>query len=453
MSETEITTEVSGWTKENLQKLFAHIKSSIPKRFTMIPYYRSLKRVDWEKVAFPPFSPEACRDKWTQILQTMHKTRTLTELVSVAEEVLLNPVWNSKLNPEVPKKPTPPSGIFCEKNWTMFREQHPELNEQKLVALMGNKYKVLPDEEKAQYVEEYHLATQEYKRIKLEFRQHHISTKSKSKRKRKNVPADTADGEQHTKIEKGLPPKPPFGYNLFCKEQLPSMAGDSSNVRVWGQCWRELTEEQKHEYNIRCRELKREYNIKLNEYLDTFDKEKQVQILNETGIKRPKRGIHRNMKLKKKYPGEPKMPSRCSNVIFCQNQMELLKKEIPNSKERFGKINKMWKDLPLKEKEFYKEKLHEKFREYSMELQKWFKTLSAKEQQAYRKSNPTKCQYLCDKNLKGYDKEELCQYRPSDSEDSEVTEVSSSDEEQYNMDYDEDEEEEGEEGDATFEVY
>lgn len=47
------------------------------------------------------------------------------------------------------------------------------------------------------------------------------------------------------------------GYNLFCKEQLTSMAGVSKNayVSVWAQRWRDLTERQRDEYSARCKEV------------------------------------------------------------------------------------------------------------------------------------------------------------------------------------------------------
>lgn len=53
--------------------------------------------------------------------------------------------------------------------------------------------------------------------------------------------------------------------------------------------------------------------------------------------------------------------------------MEFLKEKFPNSKERLIRCSQMWRDLSNKEKEHYKEKAYEKFTQYLMELQKWFK--------------------------------------------------------------------------------
>ncbi|XP_040922409.1 nucleolar transcription factor 1-like isoform X2 [Toxotes jaculatrix] len=452
MSESESETEKSGWTKENLQQLFASLKHNIPKRYMMCVYTKGLKTVDWKKVAFPPFSPEACQEKWKEIFQKMRKLRSLTELITEAEDVLSNPVRNRKIHPDFPKRPTPPNAMYFEENWAKFQEQHPEMSHKKVVEVLFKKYKVLPDEEKAQYVEKHQLAMKKYKARVLKFRKQNHKSPDRTHRtsqKRKKVSADTPDGEQCTE---GLPPKPPFnGYNLFCKEQVASMAGVSRKeyVSVWAQRWRNLTERQRNEYSVRCRELKSQYAIKLSQHLNTSDEDEQQWIRDESGIKQPKehKGITREVK---KLLGEPKMPSRSGNVFFCKSQMEILKEEFPDAKERFIKVNERWQNLSTKEKECYKGKVQESFRKYSMELQKWFKTLSAEEQENYRKKNPSKCQYLDPKQVKVHKREELCLNRTSDSEDEDID--SSSDEEERNLDSYEEEEEE-EEGDITFDMY
>uniref|UniRef100_A0A7N6A521 HMG box domain-containing protein n=1 Tax=Anabas testudineus TaxID=64144 RepID=A0A7N6A521_ANATE len=138
------------WTKENLQKLFTALKSAIPKCKTESVYTKGLKRVDWNKVAFPPFSPEACQKKWTEILSKMRKIRTLTEIIDEAEEKLSNK--GKIMHPEFQKKPAPASAIFYKENWAKFQKRHPELSYGKLLKFVANKYRELPDEEKVQSV-------------------------------------------------------------------------------------------------------------------------------------------------------------------------------------------------------------------------------------------------------------------------------------------------------------
>lgn len=66
-------------------------------------------------------------------------------------------------------------------------------------------------------------------------------------------------------------------------------------------------------------------------------------------------------------------PRRSGNVIFCQDQMELMREELPNARERFRKVNQMWKELSNEEKFQYKEKVNKKLKKYSKKLQKWLK--------------------------------------------------------------------------------
>lgn len=52
--------------------------------------------------------------------------------------------------------------------------------------------------------------------------------------------------------------------------------------------------------------------------------------------------------------------------------MKRLKKNIPDTKIRFAKINQKWKQLSFVQKEEYKKKQEENIAKYSLELQHWF---------------------------------------------------------------------------------
>ncbi|KAF3853598.1 hypothetical protein F7725_014286 [Dissostichus mawsoni] len=364
------------WTKNDTQELLAAMKTSILKKDLKSTYLKALKNVDWKE---------------------LQKIRTLTELLVEAEDVISNPLINTKIHPDHPKRPTPPNAIFCEENW-------------------------------APYEEKFNLATVEYKKKKQEFIK---QCESSSNKKRKKLSDDSTDKEQ-TEDAICLPPKPPFnGYNIFCKEQRTHMTGLPNNAytSVWAQRWRNLTDREREKYSFRCRQMKREYAVKLKEYLKTFDQEMQQKILKGTGIKTPmqKRDVK---KVPKKIPGEPKKPSN-ANIIFCKKQMVLFKETFPNSRERFTKVNQMWKTLSYEDKNCFKQDVTENMKEYSMELQKWFKTLSRAQQESYRTKNPSKWQYLGENCTK-----EPFAYRPSDSED-EIFEDCDSEQEWKMFDFEE----------------
>ncbi|XP_034415321.1 nucleolar transcription factor 1-B-like isoform X2 [Cyclopterus lumpus] len=433
------------WTQANLQQLLAAMKSSLPGHARQLSYITALKTVDWNMVAFPPFSPEACQEKWRQILRKMCKTRTLIDLIVEAEGVITNPVKRAKIHPECPKRPAPPTAFFFEENVSNYQKKHPNMSRKNIFSKLCKKYKSLPDEEKAPYEDKFQLVNEEYKRRKQVFSKRYLNADcGKPKTTLKKLPANSKTVTEDTV---GMPPKPSTnGYILFCKEQSTSgmKVEGCKPVNVWAQSWRDMTEKQKEMYNTRCKELKRQYVVELNEYLMNFDEEKQQRILMETGIKRPKvlTGIKRTDQ--KKIPGEPKMPFRSGCDTFRTKQMFLLRDSILNSKERFCKVSKMWLDLPAVEKQRYHEEVFEYNKIYSLELRKWFETLSAAEQQFYRRHNPSKIRYLDVAQMEVYElgKPRGSIYRPSDSEDEDTED--SDYEEENNLESDEELEEEDE---------
>ncbi|XP_054623765.1 nucleolar transcription factor 1-like isoform X2 [Dunckerocampus dactyliophorus] len=431
----------TAWTKENLQKLLAAMKTNISEHDRMSAFYEVVKTLDWEKVAFPPFSPRDCQEKWKIVSQKMRKFRTLTELVDEAADELSNPTI--KLDPDPPKRPGPPNCIFYKENMDKYHEQNPGLNRQKLFSLIVNKYKALTDEEKAPYVEKYQRALEEYNKKIVELRKESITKNSNitggqqgvEKKKRNFTEAPKGKrGRWKKSLEEStgdaLPAKPPTsGYSLFCKEQLASMDGVAKKhyVSTWAKRWRKLSDNEKNSYSTRCKKMKKDYAVKLNEYLSTLDRDEQLRITDENGIKRPKSVKNTKVRLKsvKKYHGEPKKPLWSGNSIFCKEHMEQME-EIPNPMERFIQVSRMWNQLSNSEKSRYNSKVKENVRKYATELQKWFMTLPAEEQDDYCASNS------------------------SDSEDEDM-EVSSSDEDERYRD--DDEEEEDDIGDTTFDMF
>ncbi|XP_051795390.1 nucleolar transcription factor 1-like isoform X2 [Acanthochromis polyacanthus] len=545
-----------GWTEADLQKLLVGMKDSIPENKKMNSYIIGLKSLDWNKVAFPPFSPEECKQKWTKMQEKMRKIRTLTELIVEAEDVIANPGCNRKgknctKDAEDPPPKPPQSGyVLFTKEQLMSMTGTSAKNK---LEVCGQRWQELSDKEKEKYrtnctelKRQYRIKLNAYlERFDIEKQQRILKEngiKTPNKRKREECTEDaegpppkpphtgymlfmkdqmacmtgtstinklnvcgqrwqelidtekekyrtnctelnrqyriklnaylerfdiekqqrilrengikapkSCKGEECTEDAEGPPPKPPqIGYNMFCKEQLACMTNTSKTkeFRVCARRWRKLSKTEKEEYRRNCTELNRQYRIKLNEYLARFDIEKQQRILRENGIKTPKQCKMMQDKRMELQPGEPKMPSLSGNVIFCQNQMKLLKNEIPNATQRFVQANRMWQDLSKKQKEHYKRKVDEKMETYSIELQKWFKTLTAEEQEDYLTRKPKKRQYLKTKKKEDFVKKpHLCQ--PSDSEDDDI-EFS---EEESCWYYEEDEEEEEEdEKDAMFEM-
>ncbi|XP_019738867.1 nucleolar transcription factor 1-like isoform X3 [Hippocampus comes] len=200
----------TAWTTENLLKLLNAMKTNISDGDRMRAFLHGVKKLDWEKVAFPPFSPKDCQQKWRVVSHKMRKIRTLTELVDEAADELSNRT------------------------------------------------------KKAPYVEKYQRAHAQYKKK---------FSDTDMQEKEKWLFKDTSEGESEKSLEESpedtRPPKPPkSGYNLFCKEQRGSMEGVPKRgyVREWAQRWRDLTAGERNSFSLRCATMKTDYALKMKEY-------------------------------------------------------------------------------------------------------------------------------------------------------------------------------------------
>lgn len=423
MSESETESEHSAWTTANLQQLFAAMKNRISDKDRDCLYYKGLKSLQWETVAFPPFSASECEEKWMGILRKMRKIRSLTELIVEAEGTISNP--NQMTHPEAPKK-LPANCIFVKENFAKFHEENPEMPNKKLFKVLNEKFKELSNKEKATYQEKSHCATAKYNKRMEELRKENNQPSKRRKRQ----------GQKQNEDEDSLPAKPPSsGYSLFCMEQR-------SPVRVLAQRWREMTEIRKKEYSTRCTEMKIQYAVRLNEHLKTLNCKDRQEIAKKHQIKEAKR-----------FPGEPEIPFRASNAIFLKEEMNRLKEEIPHLRERFLKVSEMWTNLSKKDKEKYKQMVKEGELKYQKELQKWFQNVKPEHQAVYLKLNPSKRKYLSRKTKCQQPKEAL--HIPSDSEDEDIDCSSDEEEEEDDvvLESEEDGEQEEQEEGFIFEMY
>uniref|UniRef100_A0A1A7Y3N7 Secretogranin-3 n=1 Tax=Iconisemion striatum TaxID=60296 RepID=A0A1A7Y3N7_9TELE len=434
-SETEPTESAAEWTNENLTKLLASLKVSIPDQERLIDYQLGLKTVNWDKVAFPPFSPEECKQKWAQIIKKMRKRRSITELIDEAQTVVSDPLHHRRVHPEVPKRPAQARHIYFRSKLAKFQKKHPEMGMTQTLCTLLQEYEELPQEKKALYEKKYAQKVIEYRKEMSKF-----CKKNKMhapQRKYKENPED-----------KDLPARPPgSGYNLFLKESFESIAGKNTTTSInsLSQRWRELSEKEKADYKKRCKELKMKYIVDLNDHLKKFDEKEHKKIIKRNGIKIPKIPVKKEI-VKKKRPNEPKMPSHSAYSYFVGEQMALLKNNTRVSKEHLKKAHEAWGDLSIKAKEHYRGKMHVKLRKYSQELQKWFKKLDSEEQESYLKENPWKSRFLDNQKMVAYDKKEVLLRQDSDSEDEEM-EINSSDEEENDFFSFKEEEEEEEDND------
>lgn len=389
MEDAESGDETTSWTQENLQKLLASLKESAPENKKTQTYIRGLNAVDWDKVAFPPFSAEECKEKWNSMMAKMRRYRSLPELLDEAEHVLSDPVQYKNIHPDVPKRPVTPKMAYIGQNISRYTKKHPGRPTGELTRKFSKMYDKLPDEKKAKYIRNFKLQYDEYSRRMLNFcAENHLPLPRKSNSKR-NAPEEGGEGCSR---EEGLPKKPPrHGRGLFLKEQS-NIDGSSLGVsflKVMGERWRKMSKEQQQEYNKRCAKMKREYDAKLVEYINRLDETEKQRLIEEKKIKIRKKPLDRYVIL----PGEPKMPPRSGFIYFYKEDSEK-SSETLTRKGRMDLAKKNWYKLSAKKKNHYAIIIRKNMRKYKEDLQKWFETLAPTEKTDYLLRKPNKIQFL-----------------------------------------------------------
>ncbi|MEQ2275820.1 hypothetical protein XENORESO_009280 [Xenotaenia resolanae] len=97
MDGVESDAETTQWTRENLEKLLASMKDSIPKKGQTQTYIRGLRALEWDKVAFPPFSPEECRVKWNSMMGKVNSVLIFFVCSSLPAEMYLKWIPSTQL--------------------------------------------------------------------------------------------------------------------------------------------------------------------------------------------------------------------------------------------------------------------------------------------------------------------------------------------------------------------
>ncbi|MEQ2289149.1 hypothetical protein AMECASPLE_030085 [Ameca splendens] len=380
------------------------MKDSIPKKEQTHTYIRGLRALEWDKVSFPPFSPEECRAKWNSMMEKMRRFRSLPELLDEAEHMVSDPVHHRN----IPKRPAPPKLAFVAENMSRYKKKHPGLTMGQVAKKLAKKYDRLPEEKKMNYVGKYTTELNEYTRRKHDFCiDNNLPIPKKSSSKRRAL----KDGGEGCSKDEGLPEKPPpHGRALFLKEQSKVVMSSSGScfLKDMGQRWKEMSQNEKQMYNTRCETMKRVYETKLIEYLDRLDEEEKQRIIKEKRIKLPKKTLNRNVKLL----GEPKLPPRSGFIHFFIKHSKDFSGTLTR-KDHMTQVKKHWWKLSAKKKKRYTEAIQEKNRKYQEDLQKWFQTLTPEEQEEYLRKKPSKVKFL----QKYVHVKKKAPKQPSDSED------------------------------------
>lgn len=378
--------------------LLETMKKSVANRERDKIWSTGLKVLDWEIVAFQHFTAEECRAKWDEIMRKLRKIKTLTELITDAQKAMEDSDLEAKI--KRPKKPMNASAFFFVENKDKLKRRKPGVSSQELMTYANEKYRNLTSTDKEKYLQQAKEAQKRYKLAVDELRstQQLVKKKKKTSKKetdrkkdsKKETDSKKKDSKKETDsspIKKKTPARRINAYQLFCREQMPHMAGTprAKITSVWSERWKMLSQEEKDEYTRRSNKM----NAK-----------------------------------KEMFPGEPKMPTSSVCGLYCKNKFAEMKGKEKSQKEQrelFAKFSRESKNMPQREREQYQTEINNSLRIYKGQLNGWFQTLKPKKQLQYCELKPSKLKYLQSKLSTSH-------HRTSDSEDEDFDDSSSDDE-------------------------
>ncbi|KAK5611923.1 hypothetical protein CRENBAI_007140 [Crenichthys baileyi] len=347
-----IKAQADGWSKEDCLTLLERIRSLLPEGDAM-KYKTTESHFDWDKVCFGSFTGDMCRQKWQRVSSEVRKYRTMTELIVDAIEFVKNPYKGKKLktHPDFPKKPLTPYFRFFMEKRAKYAKIHPEMSNLDLTKILSKKYKELPDKKKQKYITEFQREKEEFEKNMARFREEHPELMEQ--RKKSDLPEKPktpqqlwynhekkaymklhpevsqkelkealrrqwsqlpdkrrlkwiskalelqkdyedsmkayheahpdANSEDHvrsvlTKAERQLKDKfdgrptkpPPNGYSLYCAELMVNMKDVPSTERMvlCSKQWKMLTQKEKDMFQKRCEQKKKQYDVDLQRFLE-----------------------------------------------------------------------------------------------------------------------------------------------------------------------------------------
>uniref|UniRef100_A0A7N8X611 Upstream binding transcription factor, like n=1 Tax=Mastacembelus armatus TaxID=205130 RepID=A0A7N8X611_9TELE len=314
-----VKSEAEEWSKEDCLTLLERIRSLLPDGDAM-KYKTTESHFDWEKVCFGSFTGDMCRQKWQKVSSEVRKYRTMTELIVDAIEFVKNPYKGKKLktHPDFPKKPLTPYFRFFMEKRAKYAKIHPEMSNLDLTKILSKKYKELPEKKKQKYITEFQREKEEFEKNMARFKEDHpelIEERKKSdlpekpktpqqlwynhekKTYMKLHPEDSmkayheahpdVNSEDHvrsvlTKAERQLKDKfdgrptkpPPNGYSLYCAELMVNMKDVPSTERMvlCSKQWKMMTQKEKDMFQKRCEQKKKQYDIDLQRFLEVRHK-------------------------------------------------------------------------------------------------------------------------------------------------------------------------------------
>ncbi|XP_018612991.1 upstream binding transcription factor, like isoform X3 [Scleropages formosus] len=470
------------WSKEDCLTLLERIRGLLPEGDAM-KYKTTESHFDWEKVGFGTFTGDMCKQKWQKVSAEVRKYRTMTELIIDAIEFVRNPYKGKKLktHPDFPKKPLTPYFRFFMEKRAKYAKIHPEMSNLDLTKILSKKYKELPEKKKLKYIQEFQREKEAFEKNMARFKEDHpelieerkksglpekpktpqqlwynhekktymklhpdvsqkdlkealrrqwsqLSDKKRLKWISKALELQKAYGDsmkayheahpeansdEHfksvlTKAERQLKDKfdgrptkpPPNGYSLYCAELMVNMKDVPSTERMvlCSKQWKMMTQKEKDMFQKRCEQKKKQYEMDLQRFLESLPEEERERVLaeeklagtrlamgsagspvqsksplnkercNDSDLEHWEQGLAKEKRDSRKRPRLPETPKTAEEMWQQSVIGDYLAKYRSDRKKAQSAMESTWKAMEKKEKIPWIKKAAEDQKRYEREL-------------------------------------------------------------------------------------
>ncbi|XP_057605419.1 upstream-binding factor 1-like protein 1 [Hippopotamus amphibius kiboko] len=214
------------------------------------------------------------------------------------------------------------------------------------------------------------------------------------------------------KLEKhpDLPKKPLTAYLRFFKEMRPQYTqkhpklSNQELTKVLSEEYKKMPEELKLKYSQDFLKEKQEFEEKMalfrEQHPDLVLNSKKSHVPKRSQIKVPKKfqgnvqkvksPPENNSSMERRFHGEPKKPPMNGYHKFHQDLWSSRELKGLPPRERMVELSRRWQRVPQDQKEHYKKQAEALQKQYKVDLDLWFRSLSPEEYAAYREATYTK---------------------------------------------------------------
>lgn len=331
----------------------------------------TLKKVDWNQVAFPFYNGEECRKKFEQIISKVRSHRTLTEMIVDADRYVksgrLEYDTNAKMSlKDKPRRPLTPFFMFFRDNKERVKR---ELGDKVTMHFMSKKlsedFAQIPRKIRRKYEKEYRAQMEQWKIKMDEWRKNHpellIKPKYQSSRQVTGEP---------------IRPKPPFQHyfedrlkrDLSGEDGTPGEGLTAEEFEAkkehLKEKWSRLPDKKKIKYIIMSFDEEQLYRNEMKEFRKNHPDREAPKRQRSVLSKEEQRTLERAQ-------GIPHRPPNSGWAYYSAMILKETKEDGQTPKDRLVTISEKWKDLPVHEKEYWNQEAKRALLKYYDQLERY----------------------------------------------------------------------------------